>query len=57
MVGRDPVKSAKFSFLKPFCLGELQNDTCQTPAGVAAITYDINPLVAKITYAGLWNHN
>ena len=45
MVGHDPVKSAKFSFLKPFCLGELQNDTCQTHAGVAAITYDINPLV------------
>lgn len=49
-MGDDFDRDAKFSFPKSFCLGEIvtktDNDTeCQTPAGLAAISYDVNPLV------------
>ena len=52
VVGHDFDKDAKFKFPKKWCLGPLVendaiNDTeCQTPAGIAAISYDINPLVS-----------
>ena len=44
-VGFDEKRDPRFSFPPNFCLGELLNDTCHTPAGVAAIAYDDNPLV------------
>lgn len=50
-MGRDFDRDAKFKFASNWCLGALvnmsnSNETeCQTPAGIAAISYDINPLV------------
>lgn len=44
VVGFDEETDPRYQFTKNFCLGELINGTCQTPAGVAAISYSVNPL-------------
>lgn len=58
MVGKDPENDPKFSFPDNWCLGDLDveypegddskdlrnaNVTCNTPAGVTAVSYDENP--------------
>lgn len=49
VVGEDPAQDPKFAFPDNFCLGPLANETCNTPAGIAAISYDINPIVRRST--------
>ena len=45
-VGNDAESDPRWAFPENFCLGELNsNGTCETPAGVAAISYNVNPLV------------
>lgn len=52
-VGRLNTKPPRFSFPPYWCLGPIVNNSakgieeCQTPAGLAAISYEINPLVIK----------
>lgn len=51
VVGHDLERDAKFAFPPNWCMGDLvyvpalNKTECQTPAGIAAITYDVNPLV------------
>ena len=47
VVGFDAEKDARWAFADNVCLSELVNGTCRTPAGIAAISYDINPLVSE----------
>ena len=46
----DPSQKVKFQFPSSFCLGPLENGTCNTPAGISAVVYDINPQVRIYIY-------
>ncbi len=48
LVGYDNATDPAFSFPVNWCLGPLENGTCGTPAGLAAISYTINPLVSVL---------
>ena len=44
-IGHNKEKSPKFTFPKNWCLGKIVNGTCTEPAGIAALSYRVNPLV------------